>query len=126
MTADGDAAEVRDLERQRWQAMIDKDLDTLRQLFADELSYTHSNALVDTKDSYLRAIEERVFDYRGVRHSDDECRVLGDVALLTGRAEIDVMARGSLHHLNARYTVVWLRRDGRWQFLCWQSTPIPT
>lgn len=124
MSADVDA-EVRELERQRWQAIIAKDIEALRRLTADELSYTHSNAMVDTKDSYLRAIEGRVFDYQAVRHFDDECRVIGDVALLTGRAEIDVVAGGSLRHLNARYSVTWVRRGGRWQFLCWQSTAIP-
>lgn len=125
MSANGDTEAVRDLERQRWQAILDKDVDALDRLTAEELSYTHSNALVDTKESYLRAIRDRVFDYREARRFDEECRVIGDVALLTGRAEIDVVAGGSLRHLNARYSVVWVRRDGRWQFLCWQSTAVP-
>jgi ketosteroid isomerase-like protein len=124
MSADAET-DVRNLEQQRWRAIIDKDVEALRELIADELSYTHSNAMVDTKETYLRAIEDRVFDYQGVRHFDDQCRVIGDVALLTGRAEIDVVAGGSLRHLDARYSVVWVRRDGRWHFLCWQSTALP-
>jgi ketosteroid isomerase-like protein len=118
--------EVLALEEQRWQAMIAKDTARLAELFADEMSYTHSNALVDTKESYLVAIEERVFDYQAVERSDGQASLVGDTALLTGRAEIDVVAGGRAVHLNARYTVVWVRRDGRWQFLCWQSTSIPT
>jgi ketosteroid isomerase-like protein len=118
-------AEVCELEARRWQAMIAKDTAVLAELFADEMSYTHSNALVDTKASYLKAIEESMFDYRAVQRSDEEARLVGDTALLTGRAEIDVAAAGRSVHLNARYTVVWVRRDSRWQFLCWQSTSIP-
>ena len=59
-------AEVTEHEDRRWAAMIAKDIDALSALFADELSYTHSNASVDTKSSYLKAIEERYFDYRTV------------------------------------------------------------
>jgi uncharacterized protein (TIGR02246 family) len=120
------ADEVLALEQRRWDAMIAKDTATLAELFADEASYTHSNALVDTKASYLRAIEERTFDYRSVERSDQQVRVLGDTALLTGRAGIEVVAGGHQRHLDARYSVVWVRRDGRWQFLCWQSTSIPS
>lgn len=118
--------DVLQLEQRRWDAMIAKDTATLAELFADELSYTHSNALVDTKASYLRAIEDRTFDYRSVDRSDEQARIIGDTALLTGRARIEVVAGGRTVQLDARYSVVWVRRDGRWQFLCWQSTPVPS
>ncbi len=123
--AETDVAEVLELEARRWNAMIAKDTATLAELFADEMSYTHSNALVDTKASYLKAIEKGTFDYQAVKRSDDAITVFGDTALLTGRAEIDVNGGGRQLHLNARYTVIWLRRDGTWQFLAWQSTAIP-
>lgn len=122
---DAALSQVLEHEQRRWDALIAKDLPTLDDLFAEELSYTHSNAMVDTKASYLRAIEDRTFDYASVRRSDEEARLVGDVALLTGRAEVDVTVRGRAVQLDSRYSVVWVRRDGRWQFLCWQSTPIP-
>ena len=122
---DAAIAEVLELERRRWDAMIAKDTAVLDDLFADEMSYTHSNALVDTKASYLKTIEDRVFDYQGVRRFDEEARLFGDTVLLTGRAEIDVTARGRPVRLNVRFSVVWAQRHGRWKFLCWQSTPIP-
>lgn len=123
--ADAGTTEVLAQEERRWAAMIAKDTATLGELFADELSYTHSNALVDTKASYLKAIEERIFDYQAVERTDTEARQVGDAVLVTGRAQIDVAAAGRQVRLNARYTVVYVRKDGRWQFLCWQSTPIP-
>lgn len=122
---DAALSQVLEHEQRRWDALIAKDLATLDELFAEELSYTHSNAMVDTKASYLRAIEDRTFDYAAVRRTDEDARLLGDVALLTGRAEVDVTVGGRAVQLDSRYSVVWVRRDGRWQFLCWQSTPIP-
>ena len=123
--ADAGVDEVLGLEERRWAAMIAKDTAALGELFADEMSYTHSNALVDTKASYLKAIDERIFDYQAVERTDTEGRRVGDTVLVTGRAQIQVAAAGRQVHLNARYTVVYVRKDGRWQFLCWQSTSIP-
>lgn len=97
----------------------------MAELFADELRYTHSNGLVDTKASYMTAIQNKVFDYRTADRSDTEVQVFGNLALVTGAATIDVVAGGRELKLNARYTLTWLERDGRWQFLSWQSTPLP-
>lgn len=118
-------AEVLELEERRFAAMVAKDTATLDELFAEELSYTHSNASVDTKASFLAAIEARRFDYRSVTCSDRRTVVIGDAALLTGRAQIEVVAGGREVHLDARFTITYVRRDGRWQFLAWQSTSIP-
>ena len=118
--------EVLQLEQRRWDAMIAKDLATLAELFDDQMSYTHTSALVDTKDSYLRAIEERTFDYRAVQRSDERTARIGDAVLLTGRAQVEVVVGGRDIRLDARYSVVWARDERGWRFLCWQSTPIPT
>ena len=66
-----------------------------------------------------------MFEYRSVDLTDTNIRVLGDTALVTGRAGIEVVAGGRQLDLDARYTVVWTRLDGEWRFLCWQSTPVP-
>lgn len=45
--------------------------------------------------------------------------------LVTGRTRMDVAFNGRQVLLNARYSIVWVRKNGAWQFLCWQSTAIP-
>ena len=118
-------AEIEELENRRWRAQIDEDTATLEQLYADELSYTHSNGHVDTKASYIKAIANKVFDYRGEERTDTSIVVVDSTALVTGRIAIHVVAGGAERHLDARYSVIWVRRPaGNWQFLCWQSTPV--
>ena len=58
--------------------------------------------------------------------SDVTAQVFDDTALATGRIEFSVKVGGQVIELLARYTAVWLRRDGQWQFLAWQSTPLTT
>ena len=116
--------DILQLEERRWTAQIGEDSAAMAELFADELRYTHSTGSVDTKESYMTAIQNKVFDYKNADRSDTEVQVFGNVALVTGAVTIEVVAGGRELQLNARYTVTWLERDGRWQFLSWQSTPL--
>lgn len=91
---DAAAAQVLELERRRWEALVASDTGTLHELFAEGMAYTHSNALVDTKSSYIKSIEDGAVSYVGVDSSDEEIRVFGGTAVVTGRAVIDARAGG--------------------------------
>ncbi|MGF1598043.1 MAG: nuclear transport factor 2 family protein [Acidimicrobiales bacterium] len=114
------------LEDRRWKALIDADLETLRSLFADELSYTHSNGLVDTKASYLEAIEKGTFDYRSETRTETDIRIVGSTAMVIGRCAFHVVAGGRDVNLDSRYSIIWVDQDGAWKALCYQSTPLPS
>ena len=117
-------AAIHELEQRRWQAMIDADLQVLDELLHQDLRYTHSTAAVDSKESYLAAIERGTFDYRAVNNSEVEIRIFDNVALVNGTAEITVVAREREFLLRSRYTCVWLSTIEGWKFLAWQNTPI--
>ncbi len=118
-------AEVEAAEDRRWAAQLGADTEALAELLADELSYTHSNGLVDTKASFLDAIANKVFDYRSADRTDVSVALVGETAVIAGRVAMLVVAGGREVNLDSRYSAVWARHDGRWQFVCWQSTPIP-
>jgi len=118
-------AEVEAAEDRRWAAQLGADTEALAELLADELAYTHSNGLVDTKASYLDAIANKVFDYRSADRTDVTVAMVGETAVITGRVAMFVVAGEREVNLDSRYSAVWARKDGRWQFVCWQSTPIP-
>ena len=52
--SDAIKAEIKRLEKRRFQAMIDSDFDTLDKLLGDDLIYTHSTAQSDTRASISR------------------------------------------------------------------------
>lgn len=121
-----DADMIRDLERQRVQAMRDGDVATLDALFADELCYVHSNASSDTKSSLLAKIRNRQLRCPDVRHDqDDHVLVAGDTAVATGRVTGTVHVNDTPVRLGNRALAVWGRADGGWRLLAYQSTPIP-
>ncbi|MFD7407848.1 nuclear transport factor 2 family protein [Streptomyces sp. NPDC059866] len=119
------AARVMELERRRWEALLASDTAALHELFADRMVYTHSNALVDSKSSYIKAIEDGSVRYVAVESTGEEVRVFGSTAVVTGRAVIDARTGGQDRRAVARYSAVWAETAGRWQFVCWHSTPQP-
>ena len=125
-TDDGAVAEVEEMENRRWAAFLESDVETLGELLADEMQYTHSNGLVDTKSSFLESITNKTFDYQREDRTDVSTTVIGDTAMVTGRCAFTVVVGGKRTvDLDCRYSTTWVRRDGSWQFLCYQSTPMP-
>jgi len=119
-------AEISRLEEQRWNALTSGDVSALRGLFDDAMSYTHSNGMLDTKQSYLGALESGVFSYVDVTRSDQLIRTFGNTAVVTGKAVIESVAAAMKIQTVARYSAVWAKADGiRWQFVCWHATALP-
>ena len=112
------------LERQRWDALVENDLDALDRLFADDLTYTHSNGMVDTKATYLGALRDGVFRYTSVDLQDLQARAYGDIAVVTGKARVSTASKGGELVTNLRYTAVWAPVDGTYQFVSWHSCGI--
>lgn len=128
MTAEADiAAEIHDLEERRYRAMLAADIAALDALLSDVLVYTHSNATVDDKASYLDKVATSYFDYREISRPDERIVVVGGTALVTGRMVARVIMEGKTErHLDNRSLAVWAREgDGRWRFVAYQPTPIP-
>lgn len=119
------AAEIEAMEARRWAAQIGEDMDALDELFHDGLTYTHSNAIVEDKASYMNSIKNKVFDYRNADLSDTKIVIEGPTGVVTGRAQIEVVVGGSTRALNARYTAVWVKVGDAWKFVAWNSTSIP-
>lgn len=113
------------LDRERMQAMADKDIAKLNNLLCNGLVYTHSTARLDSKESLIGAMQSGATVYTSVEPSDVEAQDLGDAVVLTGRAQISVVANGTPRELDVRFTDVYHNQDGTWRMVAWQSTLRP-
>lgn len=116
--------EVRAADARRFEAMVRRDREALDRLLADDLIYTHSTGQVETKTQFLASIASGGLVYRSIQPREVQVRLLGDVAVLTGRAELGVRAQERDMDLAVRFTSVYVRRDGVWRMAAWQSTRI--
>ena len=117
--------EVLALERKRADAMVRQDIGTLASLLADDLSYTHSHARRDTKESFLDLIAAPAMRYIGVDYSNQEVIDCGDAVVVCGTARIRLLREpGGPEDYNVLFLDIWARRDGRWQTVGWQATRV--
>ena len=81
--------EILALEDKRYAAMCGGDFAALEAMLHDELLYTHSSGLTDTKATWLASLRAGKTKYKTAACSDRKVRLVGDTALVTGRAAIE-------------------------------------
>ena len=125
-TGQGDPVEaLRQMESRRLAAMVRADTAALRPMLDDGLSYTHSNAMVETKESHLAAIGSRRTVYRALVPVSLSYRLVGVLAIGTGLVSAQGALEGTAFDVTLRVTTVHARQDGTWRLLAWPSTRVP-
>jgi ketosteroid isomerase-like protein len=127
MTSETAAAlerEVLGADARRVQALLSNDYEALEDLLADDLTYVHSNGNLDTKDTYIGALRSGATRYLSMVMSGLSVRTDGNTAVVAGSFEARVQTGNGEVNPKPRVLIVYVKRDGRWQMLAWQSTNI--
>jgi hypothetical protein len=114
---------VRQAEDRRIKATIEDDFATLEAVLADDLTYGHSNGVVDSKASYLEALRSGKTKYLSIDRAPSVVRIYGETAIVTGTATVGLRSQPAPFTL--RYTLAYVMRDGQWRMVAWQSTRLP-
>lgn len=119
--------QVLQAEKDRFAAMVKGDRGALEKLLADDLTYTHSTALLETKEQFLKSVTTGNIDYVSIvpSETDWKIRINGNTAVVNGVAAVNVLDTGKDRKIRIRFTTVQANRGGAWQLLAWQSTVIP-
>ncbi len=125
MTKAHNPQEVLAIERQRFAALVRKDLAFLHRVLGDDLIYTHASGTVDTKASFIESIASGRVDYREATPERLEARLFGDVAALTGMARLRVQVKDQPVAIYIRFLDVYVNRPSGWQMVAWQATKLP-
>jgi ketosteroid isomerase-like protein len=116
--------EILAIETERTQAMIAGDLATLERILGDDLTYVHATGQVESKAEFLARLKSGDLKYKAMPREGVIVRVLGDAAVVTGKATLDAESKGESRTFPLRFTEVHVRRGGRWQMIAYQSTRI--
>jgi len=127
---------LRSLDKQRFTAQIQKDSLTLNRLLADELIYTHSSGIVETKRAFVHSVVTGRWNYQAIETDSVTVRFYGPVAILTGRAQVTLLVNRQPTPLIMVYTDVWREQPNtrsrgrnatasRWQLVSWAASRLP-
>lgn len=107
MSQDHDVEQqILQLEQQRMRAMMDADAETLNRVMADELTYVHTTAALDSKESFICALSSGALNYESITSTESQVRIYGDTAVITGNGDVRVTSRGRYNTFSIRYTDV--------------------
>ena len=113
---------IRQLENRRFHAMIEADTAALDTILADDLTYTHTNGWVDTKEQFIGWLETGELNYESITTDGVLVRVYAATAVVTGQAAVEIKVNGQAKNLQIRFIDVYVKREGHWQMVAWQST----
>jgi ketosteroid isomerase-like protein len=122
---DARVAALKAAELARFEANVAADAKALGQLLADDLEYVHSNGDFDTKASFIESLVSGKRDYVSSKADIQGVRILGDMAIIRGRALVTVADNGQSRDLDIGYTDIWVWKDKRWQMTAWRSARMP-
>lgn len=96
-----------------------KDAKALADLCMDELSYSHSDAHVEDKATFIAGATSPKSKVIFINYDDIWVRALGDVALVRFHwtSESEAVADGKRSTANIHVLMVWVKRAGAWKLL---------
>jgi len=124
MTADEDAVAKR-LEAFRG-AQVAHDAKALDGLCAAELSYSHSDAHIEDKATFIKNATAGKSKFLSLEYQDPSIHVVGDVAIVRFHwvAESESIPEGKKSATNLHVLMNWQKQDGEWKLLSRASTKL--
>lgn len=125
LAGDKTEAALRAAEIERFEANVKADAAVLDRLLDEQLEYVHSNGELDSKKSFIDSLTSGRRDYTASVPTLETVRILGDVAIIRGKAKVTVADAGVSRDLHIGYTDVWVWKNDRWQMTAWRSARLP-
>ena len=118
-------ADVLRADDQRFDAMRRGDWTALDAALADDLTYVHSTARLESKAEHIANLRAGKPHYRGIAPRERSARVYGGIGIVNGVSEMHVENAGKEQRFTVRYLAVYAKIAERWRMIAWQSTRQP-
>jgi ketosteroid isomerase-like protein len=94
--------------------------------FAPELSYSHSDAHIEDKATFIKNATSNKSKFLSLEYKDPRIRVVGDAAIVRFHwiAESEIIADGKKSSTNLHILMTWQKQGGAWKLLDRASTKL--
>jgi len=115
---------LRDRFSEYTEALTKRDLAALDEIWADGYTFTNGRGEFLTKQDRMENIKSGTTQFDSISREDEEIRIFGDTAVVTGRVVLKVIYSGKESSGPYRFINVWVKTQGRWRLVANQITPI--
>jgi ketosteroid isomerase-like protein len=121
-----ESAAVEAAERNFGKGVTTNDFALLDKVLANDLMYSHSNGLVDTKASYIDALKSGKAKYITVDYTMLKVVPIDkDTAYVTCQANVTTMQNGKPNPMDLKMLHIFRKNKGQWQLMAHQSARMP-
>jgi ketosteroid isomerase-like protein len=108
-------------------ATVQGDAAALKNLLADDLTYTHSNGETDTKAVFIGNLSgARKYHKIDFESLDARLYLDSNAAVVTAVARVETSQKGGpANSSHLRFVHFWIHQKGRWQLAAHQSLRLP-
>jgi ketosteroid isomerase-like protein len=107
------------------QAMIAADIPALKSLAADEISYGHSNGLIENKAEFVDQFVTGKSVFKTINLTDQTVKIVGETAIVRHRLTGDTNNSNVPGKVDLGVLSVWQKQKGEWKLLARQAVKIP-
>lgn len=126
LTAQADVeSSIKQAELNWSSAILKNDLPQLERLLSDDLVYYHSSGVVDSKQSYIAALQTAKFKYNFVDYEQLKIRSFGNTSVVNAKLRIKAIDNGTPIDNLFLLTHVFVKQRGAWQLVSHQTTRLP-
>ncbi|MFL5773460.1 MAG: nuclear transport factor 2 family protein [Flavisolibacter sp.] len=105
-------------------SLLKKDSAALSSVLASEVTYGHSNGLIQTKAQLIRSVMSGEQDYKSIDPSKMNVRIYDNTAVVTMNSMVHMIYQGKATDLNMEVMLVWVKKDKDWLLVARQSVKI--
>lgn len=96
------------------QAMTDADIDTMREIVSEDMTFTHMSGVTQSREEYFADIADGSLNYFTIGMANPVIEVDGDSASITFTSVLNANAYGARGTFRMKGTHHYKRRDGEW------------
>ncbi len=113
------------LHERKFQWMIKKQFDSLKNLLDDRVVYVHSNGWVQDKKAVIEDLKSGKLIVNWVAVSEATARIYKGVVIVNGKATFKVVVDGSDIEIPLLYTEVYVKRKEGWLLVSRHANRLP-
>jgi ketosteroid isomerase-like protein len=106
------------------EALTKHDLAALDKIWAEGYTFTNGRGQFLTKKERMENIKTGATQFDSISREEEEIRVFGDTAVVTGRIVLKALYSGKESSGPYRFINVWAKLKGHWQIVANQITPV--
>jgi ketosteroid isomerase-like protein len=116
--------QIKKMEKDRAAAVVKGDVATLEKLTSDDYMFINAYGQLSDKATTMNGIKTGNIKLTSNEVSDLKVRVYGNTAVVTGKANSKGTIGGRELKGPVMFTRVYVKKNGKWQSVAFQQTPI--